>query len=197
MNTKCTFACGLLIVSVSFGCVKKAVPPPPQSPPPISPLLEAPEQVLKDFVTSSFQVHTREDLKKLMSNATGEARALLEKVTPDQLERFYKNPHIEFISVSVVDIRKISETKLEMDYRIQYLDLNDGAGPTEFTNVKNAELLREGTAWRVSLVKGLTTSMAFRDGLLIEIAPKKAAGGSSGGDAQRKVPLQEPSATKP
>ena len=139
--------------------------------------------------------HAKSIIKKSAEKLA--AKGLLEKVTPDQLERFYKNPHIEFISVSVVDIRKISETKLEMDYRIQYLDLNDGAGPTEFTNVKNAELLREGTAWRISLVKGLTTSMAFRDGLLIEIAPKKAAGGSSGGDAQRKVPPQEPSATKP
>ncbi|MGE4232316.1 MAG: hypothetical protein AB7F43_03215 [Bacteriovoracia bacterium] len=117
-----------------------------------------PQNILQEYISRSFSMHSTDEKTKLIELATGEVKEALEKIEPSEFRKIFLDSKKEFVSLKIRDERPISEEKYSITYELTYLNKKDSA-EDRVTNKKHAIFLKDKELWKIAEVQTIKTTI--------------------------------------
>jgi hypothetical protein len=129
-----------------------------------------PKARLKEYIDRSFRITKPEEKAVLASYLTGEAKTRLENWSPDQFRDAFMESKRELLSLSIREVKVVSDTEVQVTYELVYNQGKKGVVDhtiqAKVTNRKMCQMVRgEQGRWYIADVRNIKELIEFVDEL--------------------------------
>lgn len=126
-----------------------------------------PEGSLETYVKTAFNAKSADDRQKLLDLSTGEARAWLETMSPEDFKKQFVDNSMVLQNFKAKDLRKEQSGDVSLVYELAF---RDGKTPNAaaYTNRKIAYLTKdEKGEWKIKATKNIKSFVERKDDLQV------------------------------